>query len=170
MLLTFVFWPSLRRFRTASRTEPKPQLTDEQWLLIEDLFPWEPPSRLGGRPKVPPRACFEGILWVLRTGARWKDLPKHFPSPATCWRRLEEWTESGIFEKAWTRLLRKLDRIGRLDWEETHADGTFSPAKKGAPRLVGPSEAREPGSCCLSRVMASPWLSTPPVLPPTKSR
>lgn len=119
---------------TGSRMEPKPQLTDEQWFLIEDLFPHEPPSEWGGRPSVPPRLCLEGVLWVLRSGARWKDLPIHFPSPSTCWRRLKEWTESGVFQKAWARLLGKLDGLNQIDWEETFADGTFSPAKKGAPR------------------------------------
>ncbi len=142
MKLTLMWFPSVGRYRTASKTDRLTQLTDEQWLLIEDLFPWEPPSRLGGRPQVPPRACFEGILWVLKSGARWKDLPKSFPSYATCWRRFKHWTESGTFQKAWARLLRKLDRLGRLDWEEAIGDGTFSPAKKGAPVSVSASAAR----------------------------
>jgi transposase len=114
--------------------EPKPQVTDEQWLLIEDLFPHEEPAEFGGRPAIPPRPCLEGILWILRTGARWKDLPTHFPSPSTCWRRFKEWTESGVFQKAWARLLGTLDGLKQIEWEETFADGTFSPAKKGVPR------------------------------------
>jgi transposase len=133
MILTFVWWPSLRRHRTASKTEPQWQLSDEQWFLIADLFPWEPPSTVGGRPRVPPRPCLEGILWVLRTGARWKDLPKSFPSYPTCWRRLREWSESGVFQRAWARVLRKLDGLGRIDWQEAIADGTFASAKKGVP-------------------------------------
>jgi transposase len=68
---------------------------------------------------------------MLRTGARWKDLPKRFPSPSTCWRRLRDWTEAGIWEQAWSRLLRWLDANGQLNTEETFADGTFSSAKKG---------------------------------------
>jgi transposase len=130
MLMTFVWWPSLRP-RTASRTEPKPQLTDEQWLLIADLFPWRAPTHVGGRPQILPRPCLEGILWILRSGARWKDLPTTFPSYATCWRRFRDWTRSGVWQKAWARLLRKLDGLGRIQWEEAFADGTFSPAKKG---------------------------------------
>ena len=114
-----------------SRTELKPELTDEQWSLIEDLFRPLPPSPLGGRPRVESRACFEGIVWVLRSGARWKDLPPWFPSPATCWRRFHAWTESGLWERAWSRLLRVLDRAGSIDTEQVFADGTFSPAKKG---------------------------------------
>ena len=107
------------------------ELSDERWALISDLLPTPPVGPRGGRPQADSRSCFEGILWVLRTGARWKDLPESFPSPATCWRRHKAWTEAGVWEKAWRRLLGKLDRRGRIDHEESFADGTFSSAKKG---------------------------------------
>src|SRR4029450_2586341 len=97
-----------------SRTEPESQLNDEQWFLIEDLFADPEPSPKGGRPRHAARRCVEGILWILRSGARWKDLPTCFPSPVTCWRRHREWTEAGIWQAAWARLLRKLDGQGRL--------------------------------------------------------
>ena len=169
MLLTFVGWPSLRRYRTASRTEPQPQLNDEQWLLIADLFPWNPPSRKGGRPPVPPRPCLEGILWILRTGARWKDLPKTFPSYVTCWRRLNEWTAGGKFQQAWSRLLHKLDGLGRINWEQALADGTFSPAKKGANASERRSEARGLSSCSSPMGMEFPWQPRLPARRPLKS-
>jgi len=54
---------------------PQSQLTDEQWLLISDLFPGPTPDPRGGRPRASVRQCLEGILWVLRTVARLKDLP-----------------------------------------------------------------------------------------------
>ena len=112
--------------------EPEFELTDDQWGLISDLFDDPPPSPLGGRPRASSRDCFEAIAWVLRTGARWRDLPSHFPSYPTCWRRLKQWTESGLFKRAWARLVNKLDREGKIDREESIADGTFSSAKKGA--------------------------------------
>lgn len=143
--------------RAGSRTEPKLQLTDEQWLLIADLFPDERPSEKGGRPRRSARECFEGILWVLRTGARWKDLPAHFPSPPTCWRRFKAWTEAGLWKEAWARLLRKLDRRGRIHWEEAIADGTFSSAKKGVNASARPNAAREPRRW--SSPMAAAFLS-----------
>ena len=115
-----------------SRMEPEFELTDEQWGLISDLFDDPPPSPLGGRPRASSRDCFEAIAWVLRTGARWRDLPSHFPSYPTCWRRLNQWTDEGLFKKAWARLVNKLDRQGKIDREESMADGTFSSAKKGA--------------------------------------
>lgn len=134
MKLTLKWWPKRGRNHTGSRTEPESELTDKQWFLIADLFENPDPSPAGGRPRVDPRRCFEGIAWVLRTGSRWKDLPKHFPSPATCWRRHSEWTELGLLEQAWRRLLLRLDQRGRLKLDEAFADGTFASAKRGVKR------------------------------------
>src|SRR5687768_3987757 len=94
------------RFDAGSRMEPdlsleSSQLSDEQWSLISDLFSDPPPDPRGGRPRVDARRCFEGILWVLRSGARWKDLPRSFPSYPTCWRRFVEWSSNGVWDKAW---------------------------------------------------------------------
>ncbi|HKW61407.1 MAG TPA: transposase, partial [Candidatus Acidoferrum sp.] len=63
-------------------------LTDAQWEKLRPLLPKARTSRRGGRPRANDRKVLEGILWVLRSGARWCDLPEEFPSPATCWRRL----------------------------------------------------------------------------------
>lgn len=142
MVLTLTWFPNLGRRRVASRTEPRFELTDAQWLVIADLFPEPKMTSSGGRPRVSSRMCFEGIAWVLRTGARWKDLPTFFPSPATCWRRHRDWTESGLFQQAWKRLLGKLDRLGKIDWEQSLADGTFVRAKKGANWSGKPSAAK----------------------------
>ena len=90
MLITLSQWPTRRRSnRTGSRTTPQPFLEDSQWFLIADLFPHPPVGKQGGRPRVAPRACLEGILWVLWSGARWKDLPVRYPSPATSLRRFQ---------------------------------------------------------------------------------
>ena len=139
MVITLELWPTWGRNRTGARTVLASELTDGQWNLIKDLFVERP---TGGRPRVAPRPCLEGILWVLRSGARWKDLPTHFPSYPTCWRRLGEWMEAGIFEEAWRRVLHKLDARGRIDWRTAMADATFASAKKGAPTSVPPSGAR----------------------------
>ena len=139
------------RVSAGSRTEPgaddlQAELSDEQWLLIADLFANPEPSAKGGRPMADPRACFEGVLWMLRSGARWKDLPPRFPSRSTVHRRFTEWVGDGTLDRAWERLLRLLDRDGKIDWREGFADGTFTPAKKGARWSARPSEAREPRS------------------------
>jgi len=68
-------------------------LTDAQWAQIQPLLPKRPKRPLGGRPRADDRKVLEGILWMLRRGARWQDLPEEFPSPSTCWRRLWDWEE-----------------------------------------------------------------------------
>lgn len=65
-------------------------INNEQWSKLEPLLPKPKPGKLG-RPQTENREGLEGILWVLRSGARWEDLPKRYPSPATCWRRLKLW-------------------------------------------------------------------------------
>lgn len=148
MTITLLMWPPRRRPNTTgSRTAPKPFLSDSQWLLIADFFPHPPVSPAGGRPRVEPRPCLEGILWMLTSGARWQDLPERYPSPATCWRRRREWTDSGVFLKVWKRLLGKLDRLKGICWDEAIGDGSFSRAKRGAPRLATAAKAKARPSC-----------------------
>ena len=117
-------------------------LSDEQWKRVKPFLPQVKPSKRGGRPRADDRACFEGILWVLRSGARWKDLPDRFPSPSTCWRRLNEWADAGILVEIWHAFLDKLDEQGLLNWEEIFVDASFSPAKKGATTWEKPSVER----------------------------
>jgi transposase len=100
--------------------------------LVSDLLADPPLDPRGGRPRAEARRCLEGILWVLRSGSRWKDLPRSFPSYVTCWRRFVEWSGEGVWERVWRRLLDKLDDQGRIAWSESFADGTFASAKKGA--------------------------------------
>src|SRR6516225_10472248 len=118
------------------------ELTDKQWAKIATLLPEPTFSPKGGRTPIPNRPCFEGILWVLRSGARWKDLPRRFPSASTCWRRLRDWEEQGIWLNIWRTFLGHLDEKRRLHWEETFADGTFSSAKKGVHASVKPNAER----------------------------
>ena len=133
-------------------------LSEEQWQFIEPLLP-KPRLRRDkrGRPPAPNRACFEGILWILQTGAAWRFLPDEFPSPSTCWRRLQRWQEEGVWLDAWRALLGGLDEQGLLRWEETFLDGSFAPAKKGALRSVKPSVARARSGWYWSTVKVFRW-------------
>jgi hypothetical protein len=79
----------------------KPFVNDDMWKKIEPLLPELPPHPKGGAPWTPDRPCLEGILWVLRSGARWQDLPERYPSPSTWWRRLRMWEERDVWLEIW---------------------------------------------------------------------
>lgn len=85
-------------------------LTAEQWEHIRPFIPERVSSPKGGRPPADDRKCFEGVLWVRRSGARWRDLPDEFPSPSTCWRRMNEWMDAGVFIEMWYAFLDRIDR------------------------------------------------------------
>ena len=147
-----------------------PQISDAQWALIAPLFPEPKPTPHGGRRPAPNRPCFEGLLWVLRSGARWKDMPERFPSYSTCRRRLLEWEEKGLWLKAWRTLLGHLDAQQRLDWEECFADGSFAMAKKGATRSAKPNAARVRSGWWWSTAKVFLWEAGSSVPRRTRSR
>jgi len=117
-------------------------LTDDQWERIAPLLPEHPHSPHGGRPWVDDRECLEGILWLLRTGSRWRDIPIDLPSGSTCWRRLQVWTGEGVLQEIHTVLIEELDELGKIDFDEFFADATFIRVKKGVPMWEKPRPAR----------------------------
>jgi transposase len=104
--------------------------TDEQWSIIQPLLP--PPAHTG-RPRADARRTLEGILYVLRSGCRWQDLPREYGAPTTVWRRLKTWEEHGVWATSWRAVLASLDAQGRLAWAQAFLDGAFVPATKGEP-------------------------------------
>ena len=132
-------------------------LTDAQWQKIQPLLPRRPKRPRGGRPRADDRKVLEGILWVLRSGARWQDLPEEFPSPATCWRRLRDWEKQAVWLEIWRAFLGELNERHQLKWSESFMDGSFAPAKKGAPPSAKPSGARGRSGWYWSTVKVFRW-------------
>ena len=102
----------------------KPLLTDALWERIKLCLPAEPPKPKGGRPRVPDRACLTGILFVLKSGVPWEYLPQEMGcgSGMTCWRRLRDWQEAGVWQTIWQVLLDELGRADEIDWSTSAMD------------------------------------------------
>lgn len=114
---------------------------DALWERVAPLLPRRRRHRKGGRPWANDRAALRGILFVLKTGIAWEDLPAEVfgVSGVTCWRRLEEWTRAGVFKRLQQQLLDERGIRRRIDWSRSAFDSSSLRARKG-----GPKRARTP--------------------------
>jgi transposase len=124
-------------------------LDDELWRLIQPLLPVRKRRfRHPGRKRLDDRRTLAGILFVLRTGIAWQQLPQElgYGAGMTCWRRLKEWQQAGVFQALHERLLAQLRAAGRLDLSKAACDSASLRALLGARRpalapLIGASSA-----------------------------
>ena len=108
---------------------------DELWALVAPLLPAPPRPPYGGRHRtISDRACLAAIVYMARTSTPWRLLPARelgCGSPATCWRRLTEWANAGVFEQLHLVVLDRLGEQGQLDWERASVDTMSVRAKRG---------------------------------------
>jgi transposase len=110
-------------------------LTDAQWAMLEPMFrPRRRPDGRG-RPWTDSRRVLDAVLWILRTGAPWADLPGRYPPYQTCHRRFQLWQRSGRLDRLLQRLAEDLRDLGNIDLSDAYVDATFASAKKGALRI-----------------------------------
>ena len=137
-------------------------VTDDQWAILKPYIP-EPEqlrtTEKGGRPWRDPRDVLNGVLWILRTGAQWNEMPTKYPPSSTCHRRFTKWNKDGVLDKILRALLEHLRDVGKVDLTEAYIDGSHAGAKRGALMLAGHDVARRPRSWQLSTAMVflSPW-------------
>jgi transposase len=118
-------------------TMARPLVSDELWGLIEPLIPKVPRRhRFPGRKRLDDRRVLTGILFVLQTGIPWEYLPQEMGcgSGMTCWRRLREWQEAGVWQRLHELLLAKLNEADRIDWSRAAIDSSHVRAFGGAKR------------------------------------
>jgi transposase len=111
--------------------------------LWEAIAPWLPPERTdvrGGPPRISNRAALAGIIYVLRHGLRWRDLPQElgYGSGVACWRRLRQWQAAGVWVAVHRTLLNWLGGLGAIDWSRASVDSTSVRAKRGG-EATGPN-------------------------------
>jgi transposase len=120
------------------------EIPDELWEVVQPLIPVVARRfRHPGRNRLDDRQALNGILFVLHTGIAWHDLPREFGygSGVTCWRRLREWQQAGVWEHLHHELLGRLHRAGELDWSRTVADSSHIRALLGAPNGAIPGRS-----------------------------
>ena len=124
------------------------QLTDEQWSIVEPLIPKK--EARTGRPPAEPRRMLDGIMWILRTGAPWRDLPERFGPHQTVYDYYSHWRHDGVFDRVLQALQIRLDRKGKIDWDLWCIDGSHVRAARcaaGAGKKVSdnmPTKANRP--------------------------
>ena len=123
------------------------KLTDKQWQVVSEFIPKEELTRgSSGRPWHDARDVLNGIFWVVKTGARWCDLPEQYPPYQTCHRRFQRWAQSGVFQAILASLVQDLEKRGKINLTETFIDATYVDAQKGGLKSVKPSVETGPRS------------------------
>lgn len=131
-----------------------PLVTDELWEFIEPLIPAKPRRfRYPGRKPIEPRKALTGILFVLRTGIPWEELPQEMGcgSGMTCWRRLQEWHEAGVWDEIHRLLLNELRAADQIDFSRAVVDSGSIRAVGGAKKPVQTQRiggSRVPSTMC----------------------
>jgi transposase len=141
----------------------QPILDDELWQIIEPLIPPPKPrrTRYPGRKPLSNRAVLTGILFVLKTGIAWEDLPQElgWGSGMTCWRRLAAWQAAGVWDQVHRVLLDRLRQANQIDWSRAAVDSTSVRAVFGGtrPGLI-PRIAAKQARSTMSRRMVKAFL------------
>jgi transposase len=138
-------------------------LTDKQWERLRPLLPPQKPWT--GKPNLDHRPVINGILWILRTGAPWCDLPARYGRPGTVSSRFYRWSKTGLWDRILAALQAQDDAAGGLNWETHHLDSSVIRAHQHAAGAKGgtpqprPSAAAKgalaPSSTCAARAVAS---------------
>jgi transposase len=116
----------------------KPLVSDGLWKLVEPLLPAVVASSKGGRPPIGNREALAGILFVLRSGIPWTMLPQELGCGCgmTCWRRLRDWHEAGVWNRLHEVLLTELNAADRIDWTRAVVDSSSIRAVLGGQKPV----------------------------------
>lgn len=136
-------------------------VSDELWAVIEPLLPQvQRRFRHPGRKRIPDRQVLTGIIFVLQTGIPWEHLPQEMGcgSGMTCWRRLHEWQQAGVWDRLHHELLRQLRAADRIDWSRAAVDSSHVRAVLGGStpgRRPSIARARGPSTTSSVAVAAS---------------
>ncbi len=130
--------------------EPLPtiwELPDELWARVEPVLLRRYPPARTGRPRADLRRVLDGIIFRLRSGVQWNQLPREFGDDSTVHRWFQRFVEDGVLAEIWATLARECEALGDLDWEWQAVDGMMGKARMGGEKrgripLTEPNRAR----------------------------
>lgn len=141
------------------------EVDDELWSIIRDILDEFDPPATTGRPRTGQREALNGIIYQMRTGCQWNQLPKQFGDDSSVHRTMQRWIDKGVFERLWATLIENCEELGGVDWEWQSADGAMGKARFGGtmsaqiPRIAGKTARNAARS---SRPTAGRWASWSP--------
>jgi transposase len=111
------------------------RVPDELWIIIEPILKEHDPPKCTGRPRIDQRQALDAIIFRMRSGCQWNQLPKEeFPDDSSVHRTLQRWVELGVFDLIWEKLIEECEELGGVDFEWQAADGAMGKARFGGSR------------------------------------
>ncbi len=126
--------------------EPLPtiwKVSDELWEIVKPILEELDPPAKTGRPRTGKREALDGIIYQMRSGAQWNQLPKEFGDDSSVHRTMQRWIAKGVLERLWAVLVENCGELGGVNWEWQSADGAMGKARfggissAGIPRIAG---------------------------------
>jgi len=112
------------------------QVPNELWARIAPILAELDPPKPMGRKRINARAALDAILFRLRSGCQWNQLPKDFPDDSSVHRTFQRWIQLGLFDRIWAALVEACAELGGVTWEWQAADAAMSKARLGGVALV----------------------------------
>jgi putative transposase len=121
------------------RKKPRPlptiwRVPDELWNKVQPILVELDPPKATGRKRIDLRGALDAIIFRMRSGCQWNQLPKEFPDDSSVHRTFQRWEHLGVLEQLWRVLIENCDELGGVDWQWQSADGAMSKARFGGTR------------------------------------
>ncbi len=154
--------------RKKKTIEPLPtiwEVNDDLWSIIREILDELDPPATTGRPRTTQREALNGIIYQMRSGVQWNQLPERFGDDSSVHRTMQRWIAKGLFERVWAVLIENCAELGGVDWQWQSADGAMGKARFGGiasgrtPRIVRKTARNAARS---SKRMAGRWASSSP--------
>jgi putative transposase len=112
------------------------RVPDELWNKIQPIISKLDPPKLTGRKRIDPRGALDAVIFRMRTGCQWNQLPKEFPDDSSVHRTFQRWVSLGVLDKIWAALIENCSKLGGVNWQWQAADTAMGKARFGGTRLA----------------------------------